>query len=215
MSKNSNPNNIIFFDFDGTIVDTMKQYFHLYNEFANKNNKPIIAINDYQKLRNNSFNEVRKKLGLNLLETFIIAKKIKKQLFKDPYLIKIVPGIIDIINEIHKRNFLIYIVSSNTKNNIQKILIANKINHIEKIISTYRGFNKTYFIKKYLKKNKDYQRAFLVSDEYKDIRVANKLDIISIAVTWGANDFIQNQEVIPNFTISEPGQILTAIKQLE
>ncbi|STX50789.1 HAD-superfamily hydrolase [Legionella busanensis] len=214
MSKNSRKNNIIFFDFDGTIADTMKQYIYLYNEFAKKNKKPVISVYDYLKLRNSSFNEVRKKLGYNLLETFYIAKKLKKQLYAAPFSIKIVPGIIDIINEMHKRNFLIYIVSSNTKKNIQKILVAHGINHIEEIISTFRGFNKTYFIKKYLKKHKDYLHAFLISDEYKDIRAANKLDIISLAVTWGANNFNQIHDVTPNFIINHPSQILTAIEQL-
>lgn len=215
LSNLMNKINIIFFDFDGTIVDTMKEYCELYNEFARKNNKLEVSPQDYERMRTHSLNELRKKLGLNLLETFFIAKKLKKQLFKNPTLIKIKPGIIEVINELHKKNFLIYIISSNTKKNIQNILTAHEIKPIEKIISTFRGFDKTFFLKKYLRKNKGYLQAFFISDEYKDIKVANRLGLISLAVTWGANDFTQNQEIMPTFTIDEPNQILTTIMQLE
>lgn len=205
--------NIIFFDFDGTIADTMKHYFYLYNKFAKENNKLIIDEEDYEELRSKSFNEVRKILGLSFCETFFIAKKLKKELYENPFSIKIIPGIIDVINALHKKNVFIYIVSSNKKKYIQKVLVAHEINHIEKIITTFRGFNKTYFVKKYLKKNKNYTHAFLISDEYKDIKTANKLGMISLAVTWGANDFIHNQQVTPHYMLSKPSQILPVLDQ--
>ncbi|MBN9230761.1 MAG: HAD hydrolase-like protein [Legionella sp.] len=215
MTKDLSGRKIIFFDFDGTIVDTMKQYCNLYNEFAKQNGKPIVGPDDYAKMRRHSFNEVRKKLGLSLFETFFIAKKLKKQLYKKPSLIQLIPEIIDLINELHNKDFLIYIISSNTKNNVQNILTANKVQHIEHVISTFRGFEKTYFLKKYLRKNKEYRHAYVVSDEYKDIKAANRLGLFSIAVTWGANDFRQNQEIIPKFIIDKPSQLLTVIAQLE
>jgi len=203
---------VVFFDFDGTLVNTIEHYFFHYNEYARQNNKPVISSAKYQELRKNSLEEVRKKLGINLLKAIFLNKKLTQAVYQDVSAIRFVPGIIDIINEIHCKKIPVFIISSNSRDNIQQVLIANKIKHIEKIIPTFRGFNKTYFLKKHLKR-KAYQHAFLVSDEYSDIEVANNLGVISMAVKWGANDFDEKNNITPNYIINDPKDIISAINQ--
>lgn len=206
-------NNILFFDFDGTLVDSMSRYLFYYNEYAKKHHRPFIDHNKHQQLRKKSLNVIRNQLGFNLAEVFFIGRLLKKKVYQNPELIEPFSGIPYLLKMLKKSRYSIYIISSNTKKNIQKILAHHNINEVDKIIHTYRGFNKTYSIKKCLRKIKNFNQVFVISDEYKDIKSANKLNLISVAVNWGANHFEANDETKPDFIVNSTEELLSVILQ--
>ncbi|HRD70690.1 MAG TPA: HAD hydrolase-like protein [Legionella sp.] len=209
-----NGDKLFFFDFDGTIVNSMRHYLSHYNCYARENKKPVLTEVDFQKLRTEPYNEVRKKLGLGLIEAYLLDKKLKREIYKNPHRVQLTPGIKEVFQEIQQNDSLIYIISSNSKQNIAKVLHAHNINKVEKIIHTFRAFNKTYFLRKLLQEHQNYKHAFLISDEYKDIIAANKLGIISIAVTWGANNFNHKLDITPTYIVDQPLEILSTIRNL-
>ncbi len=192
----------IVFDFDGTLADT----FEVIKNIIQKDYE--VSEKDFELLKEMGLKKIIKKLNIPYWQVPKISSIIMSKL-KDNSNIKIFPGIIDILCEL-KNNYKLGIVSSNTKENITKILRENKIENLfEFIYSNSSIFGKHLVLKKMCKKlNIKPSELIYVGDEDRDIIAAKKLNIKSMAVTWGFNSEKRLEKENPDYIASSPGQIL-------
>ena len=84
--------NIIFFDFDGTIADTINKAIEIYNQLAIKNNFNRVDEYNLPELRNNKPLEILRKLKIPLRKLPFVANKIRKKIEFHPKISKLEKG---------------------------------------------------------------------------------------------------------------------------
>jgi len=153
--------------------------------------------------------EVVKHLGIWDLSKMIF--EVRSEFKKNIQNIPPVKGISEALTKLKKSGYSLYILSSNSKSNIESWLETNDLIHLfEAIESTTTIFGKDRAIKMLAKKHSlDLKTIIYIGDETRDIKAARNLEIPSVAVTWGYNSKEILQENEPTFLIMEPEQLLS------
>ena len=202
----------VIFDFDGTLVDSLPLVVRIANQMVPKLN---ITDDELAKIREMPAREIIKYSGIpywQLLRLMIKGKKIMSQHLDE---LKVFKGIDELIKNLHKKGFQISVVSSNTEDNIRKVL---KREGIEQYFSGVYGnvglFSKYRVFKTVLKHQKATAAdAIYVGDEVRDIESARKGHIAVISVTWGYNGEAILSKYHPNYLAHTPQQLLQIISK--
>lgn len=181
-------NKIIIFDFDGTIADTGDATIKVYNQIAKENNLRIITKDDLRKLKNMGALEALKYFNIPLYKLPFIVRKVRVA-FKDEILhLKLFDGIKESITKLKLKGYKLYILSTNSKENIQDFLKQNNIQDFEDVFAVSNMFGKHIKIKSLLKNNNwRASDVMYVGDEVRDILAARKAEVVPISVAWGYN----------------------------
>ena len=180
---------VIFFDFDGTIADTMKKAIEIYNQLAIKNNFNRVDKHNLQELRNNKPLEILKKLGIPLRKLPFVANKIRKKIKSSLGEISTFNGITDVLAKLKQMHYKVGIISTNNIKNIELFLKHNSLNYFDFIFSCKEMFGKHKMIQKAIKKYKlKKEEIIYIGDEIRDIDACKKIGIKIISVCWGYND---------------------------
>lgn len=166
----------VVFDFDGSLADTFEQQVSLIREFKPGLNQEMIDI-----YRSNGARVAMKRLKLSLGEILRMATKIKNEQKKMIEEAKAFRGIKQLIVDLRERGMGVGILSSNSKENINRWLIKNGI-EIDWVRSESTIFGKEKAIIKVKSENMVY-----VGDEVRDIEACHKIGVKIVAVTWGFN----------------------------
>lgn len=208
---------VLIFDFDGTIADSIPLSFELFQELAVR----------YHFLQMHDFAEFQDLMSLSLpqilLKLRISPLTIRKALAENKTIgiAKICtcppfPGITEQIQTL-SQTYQLAIVSSNLAD-----IIAEYLNHykLEKYFSLIVGSethkDKIRKIQVVLRKFKiKPSQAILIGDSVRDIRDAKKLNIRSIAVSYGIHSAATLGKEKSDKLISHPQDLTTAISKLE
>ncbi len=179
----------ILFDFDGTIADTLPLGFELYNEIADQYNFISADDSELPQLMNMSITEILHLKNIPLymvpIALFNVKKKMKQRLSE----VKPFAGIRDFLNNLKQAGYHLSIISSNSKENMEKFFEMNDIKVFNYIYSSTSLFGKDKLIKHYLKAVKTTpDKVIYIGDELRDIEAARTSNIKVISVTWGYND---------------------------
>jgi phosphoglycolate phosphatase len=176
----------VIFDFDGTLVDSLPVVVRIANQMV-----PQLNIDEVElaAIRELPARDIIKRSGIpywQLLRLMIKGKKIMGQHLDE---LRVFKGIDGMISSLHQQGFKISVVSSNTEENIRKVL---KREAIEQYFSGVYGnvglFSKSRVFKTVLKDQKAAASdAIYVGDEVRDIEAAHKARLPVISVTWGYN----------------------------
>jgi HAD superfamily hydrolase (TIGR01549 family) len=195
----------IIFDFDGTIVDSTKLLCESLNLVAKNHGYKEI---DMKAFKEKPIRELKDEMKISFLKLPFILREFKRNYKKKMMEVKLFKNIIPILKRLSKNNS-IGILTTNDEDVVNKLLGKN----IELFDFVYCGsgvFGKSSILKKIIKKhNLDLDDTFYVGDETRDIEAAKKVNIKSVAVTWGLN----SKKLLKN---NKPDIILdTPIKLLE
>ncbi|MCG8571719.1 MAG: HAD-IA family hydrolase [Spirochaetes bacterium] len=182
-----NNNKYVYFDFDGTIADTMLIVAEIFNEIHQKYHLPPLTEAIGHQLRENHLLAMIRLLKIKFYQLPFILTDIKTRLNQR---IKTIPvfEIKDLIKKLQNQGIKIGILSSNTVKNIDQISKNHQMNDFYEIISVPRLGGKATAIKKLLKKRNIQHNNFIyVGDEVRDIIAAKKANVKIISVTWGYN----------------------------
>jgi phosphoglycolate phosphatase len=197
----------IIFDFDGTIADSFVLAMAIAHELAGWA-EPLPAA------------EIRRLRGMSLLK---VAEDLKIRPWKIPFLVArgraqmrakmpevdAFHGMPEAIKALHDAGHDLYIMSSNSAQNIELFLERYKMNQeFIKISGSVGLFGKARVLKKIIKQNSlDQSDTFYVGDEVRDIEAAKRAGIRIISVAWGYN----NEAVLvahqPDFMVRKPLEI--------
>lgn len=203
----------IFFDFDGTLVDSFMFNVEIFNKLAKKYNYRTIDESNIEFYRQMHSREFLKFFGLKWYHIWFIAPQYKKLFSENLDKLKLYDGIADLVR-ILVQSYKLGILSSNSKENIEYVLSKNNIlEYFEYIVGTKRLLTKKKALKKIMKKLElQADQIIYVGDEYSDIEAANANGIKAIGVCWGFNNeqiLIQSKPWYIAKNIDDLLQILT------
>lgn len=205
----------IYFDFDGTLVDSLELGVKVANILAQKykyKNVDLEKINYYRDL---TAQELLKEFDISWLKLLFIAPHFKKEFFKHIEELKPIDGIIEVIKNISNKNHL-GILSSNSEKNIFHFLEKHKIaEYFSEVTGMRHLFGKDKLLKKIMKrKHIVTNKIIYIGDESRDVEAANRLGIKSIAVNWGFNSTEVLQKHNPTAIATNSIQLLEKIELL-
>ena len=194
----------ILFDFDGTLVDT----FPIIEEEVRK-------LKGIEKIQNIEFNEMKKlgtkglikKSGIPYWKIPLLIKKLMREI-RNRKDIKLFEGIASMLKQLRKR-YRLGIVSSNSEENIKKILKENGVEKLfNYIYSASSLFGKHKNLKGLIKEYKlNLEEVIYIGDEDRDIITAKRVGVKVIAVTWRYNSKEKLMKEKPDCLVSSPKEL--------
>lgn len=204
---------IILFDFDGTIADTYQAIASITNQLSSEFGYKALDPEELLLLKNLSSRDIVKRSEISLFKIPFLVKRVRTELSKEIANLKPISGIEQVLLELKQRGYILGIVTSNVKNNVEIFLDKNNLSCLfDFIYSSTSIFGKHRIINQVIKHNRlDRSQAIYVGDETRDIRSARRSRIGVIAVSWGFNSPQILKEYQPDYLIAKPQQLLEAI----
>jgi phosphoglycolate phosphatase len=199
--------NMIIFDFDGTISNSVDIVYKVYEKLANVYGFKHFTHEEIHELKMLSIHERLKKHHVSIFRLPKLARKTRKivsELIEETYPFD---GIKELLQLLKEKGYLLSIVSSNSKKNIQSFIDHHQLVEFDHIYGKASFFGKERLIRKLLKKEKNVKSIY-VGDELRDIVSAKEVPIDIISVTWGFDD-------ISLLEAEEPTYITTSIEELQ
>src|ERR1035437_9450645 len=144
--------NTIIFDFDGTIADSFAVILSIFNELSGL--KRNVSNEEITRLRSMSLS---KAVGeFNLPRWRIIYMLLRGRIMMKSRIdeVKIFEGVSDVLKQLHNSDCEIYIVSSNSTNNVRNFLVKQNLDeYFHKIYGGVGIFGKARVIKRIMKYN--------------------------------------------------------------
>ena len=208
--------NLIVFDFDGTIVDSLVILIKTTNSLAKDFGYSSISSSQIPFLRTLSLREMIQQLGIPKWKLPFFLRRFRQELNQFVSDLQLIDGMKETLLELERQDYRLGIVTSNSRHNVEDFLKLQKLNHLFEFIYGVQVFSgKKQRLKKLVKLNQlKPQQLIYVGDETGDIKAAKEARVTNIAVSWGFN----TQEVLaqkaPDVLIDRPEQLLTAIEQV-
>ena len=176
------------FDFDGTLVQSVKLMFDCVNALADEYKIKKMDMTRFDYYRGLGTAGLLNELGLNkeVLPEFIAKmQNLMQEKFGQ---VELYPNVSNVLTDLKKQGIFIGIVTTNKKENVINILEKNKINFFNSIMTDVAFSEKPNAIKQMvLENNLDLVNTYYVGDETRDIEAAKVAGVKSIAVTYGMN----------------------------
>ncbi|PWU23561.1 carotenoid oxygenase [Candidatus Cerribacteria bacterium 'Amazon FNV 2010 28 9'] len=199
----------IFFDFDGTIADTLPLSAHLYNEIAPQFGGRLIREEDVEVLRTKNLHELIRLSKIPLIQIPKVVYFMQQKTSASMNTVLPFAGIEEVLKELKKKGKIVGIVTTNSEANVRTFLRTRNLEkYIDFVHAEKALFGKGNMLRHVLKENNaSSSQAVYIGDEVRDGEAANKAHISFIAVTWGLN-------AREAFTKIEPLKIVDSPKRL-
>ena len=210
------PKNVIIFDFDGTIADTLETIATLYNNIAADFHCNPVSFEDKERFRSMKSQEFLAECGISIVKLPVIALRLKHEFRKEIKNIEPFEGVIAAIKSIKAAGYIIGVMSSNSVKNITAFLKENNIGDVFDFVHSGKNiFGKDKVILRLLHKHKIKRNSVVyIGDETRDIDALKRIKIPIIAVSWGFNSEEILKKQNPNLIIGNPNELLNSIQKL-
>lgn len=179
---------LIIFDFDGTLADTMPVFLRLFDEAADQYGFRRVQDNGLEAMRGLDARQIMALHEVPLWKVPMIAAFMRRRMADVVEQIRLFPGMAEALSELHRRGTVLAIVSSNSRQNVEAVLgpgLTRLFRHVECGTSL---FGKRSRLRKVLAAAAVApQAALLVGDEIRDAEAARGAGIGFAAVAWGYN----------------------------
>jgi len=198
----------LIFDFDGTIADTLSAIIRLVNEHAKEFNIRPLAETDVDELRGMSNLDIIKKYKVPLVKVPYLVLRAQKELNQRIGEMRLFPGVKELVLDLKRLGFRLGILTSNSRENVQKFLRAQDLDVFDFIHAEQNFFGKNWALLHLLKKfNLKKEEVIYVGDEVRDIEACQKVNIAVIAVSWGFHRRKLLQDKLPTYLVDSPDEI--------
>ncbi|MBD2700383.1 HAD-IA family hydrolase [Spirosoma sp. BT702] len=177
---------LIIFDFDGTLADSFPYFLRTINTLAETYNFPKINLEDVDRLRGLDARQMMKRAKLPAWKIPLIARSFIQLMARDIAQIQLFDGIAELLKKLANQGVKLAIVSSNSEENIRRVLGPENASLI-----TYYGcgtslFSKRHKFRRAMTRNRvKPQETLCVGDEVRDIEAAQEAAVDFGAVAWG------------------------------
>lgn len=208
---------VIVFDFDGTLADTLSALIRVINRLAGEFGYQPATQQEIEQLQALTSREIIRKSGISIFKIPFLLRRTKLEFTQEIETIQLFLGIPEILNKLSQKGYKLGIITSNSQNNVLKILEREKSKDVFDFIHAGNTlFGKHRAIIKFMYKEKlQPQELIYVGDETRDIEAAKKSQVKVISVSWGFNSRQALIQQNPDFIIDQPQQLLEVIENLE
>ncbi len=203
-------NKIIFFDFDGVIVQSASLIFDITKEFV-----PDVELSELlkwsegnvynQKLReDDNYDEV-------LHESYYFEQYGKRINDLVPF-----EGMEEVFKKIKEMGFLLMIISSASEEPINNFLAKyNLKKYFSEVLAKETHFGKVEKFKMMLEKYKiEAKNTLMITDSIGDVKEAMEVEIKTIGVVWGVHDGKRLKESGADFIAEKSQDIIKGVQKL-
>ena len=204
---------VILFDFDGTIADTYQAIADITNQLSTEFGYKALSEEEQLLIKNLSSREIVKLSEISVFKLPFLVRRIRAELSKEIGDLKPIAGIEAVLHKLKSQGYILGIVTSNNRENVDIFLAKNKLDNLFSYI--YSGtaiFGKHRVLNQVIKErgiNKN--DVIYVGDETRDVRSARKSHIPIVAVGWGFNAPAILAEHQPDYLVSDPDELLSAL----
>jgi phosphoglycolate phosphatase len=177
---------LAIFDFDGTLADTLPWMRSVFNELADEHGFRRVELHDYERFRDLHGTALLRELGLPLWKLPRVVSSMRRRMAEHTGEFSLFPGTSDVLHRLAAGGVQLAIVSSNSRENVERVLTANKAKLITHFACGVSMFGKAAKLRQLIRRSGiQPQRAIYVGDEIRDAEAAGKAGIAFGAVTWG------------------------------
>jgi phosphoglycolate phosphatase len=177
---------LLIFDFDGTLADSGSWMIWTLNDIAGQFGLRRVSEEEVAMLRGRSNDEIVRYLGVPLWKLPGIAAEMRRRIAKDVDRIKLFAGVDEFLGRLDETGVRLAIVSSNSEDNVRRILGAKNASRIDTFECSASMFGKARKLRTVMKRLGAIPSTTLcIGDETRDIDAAREVGAASGAVLWG------------------------------
>jgi len=197
------------FDFDGTIADSKELGIRILNDLAPKYGYQKLPETGRHEYYHMSLKRRMDALGIGYRKLMPLSRDFIGEFARHAGAVEPIPGMVDIIRQIHARGIGITIISSNSKENIRIFLENHGLLFVDRIMGVRKLFGKEKYIRRELKElGLSPGEAIYIGDEARDVDACKKAEVRVIAVTWGFDSPRILKEAAPDFIATRPEELI-------
>ena len=204
--------NVLVFDFDGVIADSLEILMKNFINACQKNNVNQIGSKEkFLKLFEKNFYGSLVDLGVNKEKIPKILGDLNTNLLNEQNKPKLFYGVENMLKRLSKNNKII-IVTSNVTQPIEDFLKSKNIDCFEEVIGADKETSKVKKIEAIKSKFKG-NKYFYIGDTKGDIIEGKKAGVKTIAVTWGWHSEDKLKEENPDFIVHNPQELVNLLEK--
>lgn len=205
--------NILIFDYDGVIVDSLSIFRENFIRACKINGFDQISKQAFLDLFNGNMYESMIKSGISKEKIPNILKSLKSRLLDAQNNLYLFDGVDSMLKKLSKENKII-IITSNITEVVEKFLESKNINCYRNIVGGEKETSKIIKIKAIKTEFPNYQ-YFYIGDTRGDIIEGKNAGVKTIAVTWGWHSKTSLKKECPDYIIDFPIELVKLFKNLK
>lgn len=191
---------LVIFDFDGTLADSLLCLANILNRFARKYGFREIQESDHDSLRTLNTRQLIRALEIPIWVLPTLLLQVRSQMALEIRSVGLFPGVAPMLAQLAESNLPLGLVSSNSWANISAVLgpdLARLFAHVECEASL---FGKRSKLRRVLRSaSVAPERAIYIGDELRDLKAAHAENIAFGGVIWGHSPAEQLESHRPEF----------------
>jgi len=204
---------LVIFDFDGTLVDSAGWMIRTLNDIAGQFGLRRVSEEEVRMLRGRSNTDIVRYLGVPLWKLPRIATEMRRRIAADIAQFKLFAGVEDMLRTLDERGLQLAIVSSNSEDNVRRVLGAASAARIDTFECSAAMFGKARKLKAVMQRLRtEASTTLYVGDETRDIEAAREVRVASGAVTWGYANADILATFAPTLTFDSFADIVALVK---
>jgi phosphoglycolate phosphatase len=177
---------LIIFDFDGTLADSADWMIRTLNDIAGQFGLRRVERAEVEMLRGRSSAEIIRHLGVPVWKLPMIAAEMRRRVSAEVDRIDVFAGVGEMLRTLDERDKKLAIVSSNSEENVRRVLGAENAARIDAFDCSAAMFGKARKLRAVMRAlQMTPQQTLYVGDETRDIEAAREVNAASGAVAWG------------------------------
>lgn len=206
----------VIFDFDGTLADTLGIIATITNRLSGEFGYQPANESEIEELQHLTSWQIIRRSKVSFFKLPFLMQRVRSELNANLQLVSLFPNCKDVIESLHHQGYRLYIITSNSQENVTTVLERYGILHLfEEIYSRTTLFGKHKVISRLVKKaNLNVAEVIYVGDETRDIEAAKKARIQVIAVSWGFNSAQTLMQYHPDAVIHTPQALVDAVQKI-
>lgn len=207
----------IYFDFDGTIADTLHEFVKIVNRLAEEFGYPLTTPEKLERLRELSSKDILKVSDIPLWQVPFLIRRIKKELNREIQYLSPIFGVKTTIKQLKAQGIQVGILTSNSRSNVMKFLQENGMDNLfDRIYAGSSILGKDKVLRRILRtETLQPEELIYVGDETRDIDAARKSGVYAIAVGWGFNSSRALAAHHPDYLVDEPWELIEVLECLK
>jgi phosphoglycolate phosphatase len=198
----------IIFDFDGTLADSRDIVLKVYRRLAEKHNLPELSPEKLEELKNLPIKDRFKMMRYPLYKVPEVFKEMKQTYREHLPALKPFPGMKEVLLNLTERGYQLYVLSSNSIENIRYFLNHHDMEFFAGITTSPGLFGKHRTLAKLLRRHRiSPLEALYVGDELRDIQACRTAGIQVLSVAWGYDSLSLLVSGKPDYLATSPRDI--------
>ncbi len=199
---------LAIFDSDGTLADTLQWMRGIFNELAEEHGFGRVEPRDYERFRDLHGSALLRELGLPLWKLPRVVNSMRRRMSEHTGTLSLFPGISDVLQRLAAGGIQLAIVSSNSRENVERVLGADNARLITHFACGVSMLGKAAKLRQVIRRS-DVQpsEAIYIGDEVRDAEAAAKAGIAFGAVTWGQH----RQEILGR---QNPAEMFATVQEI-